>query len=64
MWIIDPLVTHLSPHPEAAACPFTLEVLQVKERTLTPSPFVVFTFGLVVEFTKEFGSASHNIVEN
>jgi hypothetical protein len=33
-------------------------VLQTKEHALTPSPFVVFTFGLVVESIKELGGAS------
>jgi hypothetical protein len=33
-------------------------MLQVKECTLTPSPFIIFTFGLVVEFIKGFGGVS------
>jgi len=33
-------------------------MLQVREGSPTPSPFVVFTFGLIVEFIKEFGGAS------
>jgi hypothetical protein len=33
-------------------------MLQAKERTPTPSPFVVFTFRLTVEFIKEFGGVS------
>jgi hypothetical protein len=33
-------------------------VLQAKERTQTPFPSDVFTFGLVVESIKEFGGAS------
>jgi len=48
------LVIHFNPHFRAPAHPFTSEVLQVRERTPTPSPFVVFTFGLRVEFIKEF----------
>jgi hypothetical protein len=42
VWIIDPLVTHPSPHPEAPTCPSTLEVLQAKKRTPTPYPSIVF----------------------
>jgi hypothetical protein len=34
--------------------PFTFEVLQAREHTPTAYPFVVFTFGFVVEFIKEF----------
>jgi len=41
--IIGPLVTCHSPHPKALARPSTLEVLQAKERTPIPYPFVVFT---------------------
>jgi hypothetical protein len=37
---------------------FNLKVLQAKERTPTFSPSVVFTFGLIVEFIKEFRGAS------
>jgi hypothetical protein len=33
-------------------------VLQVRECTPTPSPFIIFTFGLVVDFIKEFIGAS------
>ncbi len=58
MWIIDSLVTHPSPHPGAPACPSTLEVLRAKERTPTPYPSIVFTFGFIVESIKEFGGAS------
>jgi hypothetical protein len=55
MWIIDSLVTHLSPHPTTLTCPFIFEVLQAKEHTLTPYPFVVFTFRLTIESIKELG---------
>jgi hypothetical protein len=61
MWIIDLFVTHLSPHPEALACPFTPEVLWTKECTPTPS-FVVFTFELAFESFKECGCL--NLCEN
>jgi hypothetical protein len=36
-------------------------VLRVKECAPTLSPFVVFTFGLIVESIKEFGGASFHI---
>jgi hypothetical protein len=39
-------------------CPFTPEVLRGKERAPTLSPFVVVTFGFVVESLKELGGAS------
>jgi hypothetical protein len=58
MWTIDPLVTHTRPHPGTPAHPFTSKMLWTRERTLTPYPFVVFTFGLVVESIKKFGGAS------
>jgi hypothetical protein len=58
VWIIDLLVTHLHPHPGALARPFTPKMLRAKERTPTLYPFVVFTFGLVVEFIKEIEGAS------
>jgi hypothetical protein len=37
-------------------------MLRTKERTPTPFPFVVFTFGLIVESIKEFGGASTNFI--
>jgi hypothetical protein len=58
MWIIDLLVTHLNPHLRARVCPSTLEVLWTKKRAPTPYPFIVFTFGLVVESIHEFRGAS------
>jgi hypothetical protein len=33
-------------------------VLRAREHALIPSPFVVFTFGLIVESIKELGGAS------
>jgi hypothetical protein len=36
-------------------------VLRVKELAPTPSPSVVFTFGLVVESIKELGGASDTL---
>jgi hypothetical protein len=41
--IIDPLVTHPSPHPKALACPSTPEMLRTRERTPTLYPSIVFT---------------------
>jgi hypothetical protein len=37
-------------------------VLQARERAPTPSPFVVFIFGLAVESIKELRGASHGII--
>jgi len=37
--------------------PLYSEVLRTKERTLIPSPYVVFTFGLAIESIKELGGA-------
>jgi len=58
VWIIDPFFIHRSPHPKAPTRPSTLEVLQAKKHTPIFRPFVAFTFGLVVEYIKEFGGAS------
>jgi len=58
MWIIDLLVIHPNPHPKALARPSTFKVLQAKEQTPTLYPFVVFTFGFVIEFIKKLGGAS------
>ncbi len=58
VWIIDPFVTCLSRHPEALAHLSTFEMLQTRERTPTLYPFVLFTFGLVIKFIKEFRGAS------
>ncbi len=43
VWIIDSLVTCLSPHPRALASPSTPEMLWTKEHTPTPYPSIVFT---------------------
>jgi hypothetical protein len=52
------LINLLSPHPEAPARPSTPEVLRARECTPTPSPSVVFTFGLVFESIEELGGVS------
>jgi hypothetical protein len=54
MWIIDPLVVHCNSHLEALTHPFTFEMLRTKERAPIPCPFVIFTFGLVIESIQEF----------
>jgi hypothetical protein len=58
MGIIDMLIICSSYHPGASTCPSSSKVLRAKVHTPTPYPFVVFTFGLVVEFIKEFGGVS------
>ncbi len=42
MWVIDLLVTLLSPHPGVPTRPSTPKVLWTKERAPIPYPFVVF----------------------
>jgi hypothetical protein len=37
-------------------------MLRAKERTRTPYLFVAFTFGLIVEYIKEFGGALSIVV--
>ncbi len=58
VWVIDLLVILPNLHPGVPTRPFTPKVLRAKERAPTPYPYVVFTFKLIVEFTKEFGGAS------
>jgi hypothetical protein len=57
VWIIDPLVIHLRPHLKILARLSTPQVMRAMERTPTPYPFVVFTFGLTIESIWEFGGA-------
>ncbi len=59
VWIIDLLVTRLSPHPKTLTRPSTLEMLRAKEHTLIPYPFIVFRLGFEVEFIKEL-QVHHN----
>jgi hypothetical protein len=58
MWVIELLVNLPSPHPRAPTCPFSLELLWVREHAPILSPSIVFTFGLIVESIKELGGAS------
>jgi len=62
MWIIDLLVIYPSPHLGTPTRPFTLKMLRTKEHTRTLHLSVVFTFGVTVEFIKEFGGASIDLV--
>ncbi len=52
MWIIDSLVTCFSLHPKALAPLSILEVLQIRERTPTPYPSVVFTLDLQLNLSR------------
>jgi len=52
------LVVRPSPRPKIPARPCTPEMLQAREHIPTPYPFVIFTFGLIVESIKEFGGVS------
>jgi hypothetical protein len=56
---MESFVIHFSPHPGTLARPSTLEVLQARERTSTPS--VVSTFGLTFESFKECEGVSHTL---
>jgi hypothetical protein len=53
--MIEVLVKLPSPHLGASAHPSTPEVLRAKEHAPTPSPSVVFTFGLFIKSIKELG---------
>ncbi len=56
MWIIYPLVTRPSPHPEALTHPSTPEVLRTKERTPTLYPsIVVFTLDSQLSLLRSLG---------
>jgi len=55
VWIIDSLVICLSPHPRALAHPSTTEMLQIRERTLIISSFVVFTFEFAFNLSRSVG---------
>jgi len=58
MWLIDLLVIRPNPHPKALARPSTPKMLRAKEHIPTLYPCIVFSFGLILEFIKEFGGAS------
>ncbi len=64
MWIIDSLVTRLSPHPRTPTRPFTLEVLWIKEHILTFFFFDVFTFRLAFESYEKFGGVPCKFCKN
>jgi hypothetical protein len=57
------LVTLPSLHPGALSRLSTSKVLQTRERVPTLYPFNVFTFGFIIEFIKEFGSASKKVCD-
>jgi hypothetical protein len=58
LWIIDPFIICPSLHLGAPTCLSTLEMLQIREHTLTPSSSIVFIFGFTFKFFKECGGAS------
>jgi len=60
VWAVVSLESPCLPVVHLCACPSILEMLRAREHTLIPYPSIVFTFGLVVEFIKEFGGASLN----
>jgi hypothetical protein len=55
VWIIELFVNLPSPHPEVPTHSFTSKVLWVKEHAPTPSPSIVFTFGLIVSPSRCLG---------
>ncbi len=61
VWIIDPLVTLLSPYLGALAHPSTFEMLRIRERIPTPCLSIIFTFRHAIESIKVFGGASIQI---
>jgi hypothetical protein len=63
VWIIGSFVIQPSPHPGAPTRPSTFKVLQARECTSIPYPFVVFTFVLTIESIKEFGGMLDNAYE-
>jgi hypothetical protein len=58
VWVIKLIVNHPSPHLGTPARPFTLQNDVGQGAHPTPSPFVVFIFGLIVGSIKELGDAS------
>jgi len=58
VWIIDPLVIRLSPHPEAITRLSTPEMLRTRECTPIYYPSIIFTFWIVIKSIKECGHAS------
>jgi hypothetical protein len=60
MWIIESLVTRLSPHLEALACPFTLKMMRAMECTPTPYPLVIFTLARGWVYQGAWGCINNN----
>jgi len=55
VWVIDLLVTLLSPYLKAPTCTFILEMLRAKERTPTPHSFVLFALDSHLNLLKSLG---------
>jgi hypothetical protein len=55
VWVIELLVNLSSPYPKTLVHPFTPEVLRAIKCAPTPSPSIVFTFGLVVSPSRGLG---------
>ncbi len=60
--IIDPLVSHLNPHPKALALRSTFKVLRAKEHTPTPYPFNVFTLDLQLNLLRSLGVCHYRLL--
>jgi hypothetical protein len=61
MWVNELLVNLPSLISKLQHAPLPPEVLRANERAPTPSPSVVFTFGLLIESIKELGGVSLSI---
>jgi len=55
------LLTLPSPYPKALACPFTLKMLRVKERTPTPHSSIVFTLDSHLNLLRSLGVHQYHI---
>jgi hypothetical protein len=62
VWIIDVHVIRPSPHLKVPACPSIPKVLRAKEHNPTHYPSIIFAFGLIIDYIKEFGSASFILI--
>ncbi len=55
VWIIDPLVTHPSPHPKTPTHPSTPEVFRTKESAPTHYPSIIFTLNSHLKLSRSLG---------
>jgi hypothetical protein len=55
VWIIDPPIIHLSPHPGAPTRPSTPKMLWVREHTLALFPCIISPLDLQFTLSRSFG---------